>query len=153
MYFYKLDALERAERKRTALMERAERSGTEEEDDLSWGDDENEETDNKLDTTPTNETQQSQENSEKVIKSIDNLKLETKTESNSSESPVMVQSINNKESRVESSKSATKSAAQQVLESDDWEKEFDIDMTEEEIAKALKNDGGDGEEENLDDWD
>merc|ERR1712131_352667 len=41
-YFYKLDALERAERKRTALMERADRSGTEEEEDLSWGDDEGE---------------------------------------------------------------------------------------------------------------
>merc|ERR1712027_105245 len=60
-YFYKLDALERAERKRTALMERAERSGTEEEDDLSWGDEENSddekaiEKEGNLDTTPTNE--------------------------------------------------------------------------------------------------
>lgn len=161
-YFYKLDALERAERKRTALMERAERSGTEEEDDLSWGDDndsENGET-GKLDVTPTptpmddltNVDVQENVDEKSVIKSIDSLKVDGKNNpsSNNSESPVMVQSVNNKD---EESTTSKKSAAQQVLESDDWEKEFDIDMTEEEIAKALNNDAGDGEEENLDDWD
>jgi hypothetical protein len=156
-YFYKLDALERAERKRTALMERAERSGTEEEDDLSWGDDndsENGET-GKLDVTPTPESTnvdvELNSDEKSVIKSIDTLKIDEKTNppSNNSESPVMVQSINKEE---ELSTTSKKSAAQQVLESDDWEKEFDIDMTEEEIAKALNDDAVDGEEENLDDW-
>ena len=139
-------------------MERAERSGTEEEDDLSWGDEENsdeekaaaaaaiekeEEADN-LDTTPTNELN---------VKSVENLKLDEKSNnppSNSSESPVMVQE-NNKNNN-NSSDTTNKSAAKEILESDDWEKEFDIDMTEEEIAKALKNNEGQ-EEENLDDWD
>merc|ERR1712226_1017870 len=69
-YFYKLDALERAERKRSALMERADRSGTEEEDDLSWGDENSDdekavEKEDNLDTTPTNELN---------VKSVENLK-------------------------------------------------------------------------------
>ena len=42
-YFYKLDALERAERRRTALMERAGKSEEEDDEDLSWGSDEGEE--------------------------------------------------------------------------------------------------------------
>jgi len=123
-YFYKLDSLERAERKRTLLMERAEKSGTEEEEDLSWGDEEESE-EKKQETETLEETiKEDQENKE--------------TESKTSDSPVIVSGND-------------KSAAEKQLESDDWEKEFDIEMTEDEIKAALKNE--DAAEESLDGWD
>jgi len=128
-YFYKLDALERAERKRTLLMERAEKSGTEEEEDLSWGDED--ESEEKKQETETVEAEES-ETQTKVDE-------EGKEESLTTESPVIVEK-----------EKGEKSAAEKQLESDDWEKEFDIEMTEEEIKAALKNGGQD---EDLDGWD
>lgn len=149
-YFYKLDALERAERKRTALMERADRSGTEEEEDLSWGDDESE-SEEKKETKAADVSAGAV--AQKTISGATNV-----ISSASSDSPVLVPG--NKDSSVASTATTpagqtnpAKTAAQQQLESDDWEKEFDIDMTEEEIAKALQKDGGADDDENLDDWD
>lgn len=112
-YFYKLDALERAERRRTALMERAEKSGTEEDDNLSWG----------------SETDESEEDK----KEDDKEECFDENASEKSESPVVIE----------------KATEKQRVESDDWEKEFDIDMTEDEIQAALKSSGGEG---NIDDW-
>merc|ERR1711988_36704 len=131
-YFYKLDSLERAERKRTLLMERAEKSGTEEEEDLSWGDEE--ESEEKKQET---ETVEEQTIAQEETTTKENQKLDKETDSKTSDSPVMV--------------SKEKSAAEKQLESDDWEKEFDIEMTEDEIKAALKNE--DAAEESLEGWD
>ena len=103
-------------------MERAEKSGTEEEEDLSWGDEEESE-----------EKKQETETLEETVKEDENKETDSKT----SDSPVIV--------------SNEKSAAEKQLESDDWEKEFDIEMTEDEIKAALKNE--DAAEESLDGWD
>jgi len=143
-YFYKLDALERAERRRTALMERAGKSEEEDDEDLSWGGDSDEDGgEHSKEQSPRNSGLKVQKEKEIVVKKDlesngnSNVVTVEKVESEKSDSPVIISNENKKEDKPTEE------------QEDDWEKEFDIDMTEAEIQAALNDDGSD----NLDDWD
>lgn len=136
-YFYKLDALERAERRRNALMERADKSGTEDDEDLSWGD---EDSSNDEESKPKEQSKPKEESSNGSGSSLQIIDKEILN----NEEIVVVQNT-------ETEKPVKKVDSKTPLESDDWEKEFDIEdlnMSEAEIEKVLEN----NEHENLDDW-
>lgn len=136
-YFYKLDALERAERRRNALMERADKSGTEDDEELSWGD---EDSSNEEESKPKEQSKPKEDSSGGSGSSLQIIDKEILN----NEEIVVVQNT-------EALKIDKKTDSKTPLESDDWEKEFeieDLDMSEAEIEKVLEN----NEHENLDDW-
>jgi len=183
-YFYKLSMLETAESKRSALVERA---TTDEEDDLeSWGDSDSEtdepETHEEL---PTVEEANKEEPKPKVEENVQEEKVQ-KEKVPEEKTPVEVEKptkiIEDKKTVSEELKDAAKDevpvapearpetqtplsnpdskeswTAVDKSESDDWEQEFELEMTEEEIEKALKNEKKDKKDDNdeddeLEDW-
>lgn len=134
-YFYKLDALERAERRRNALMERAGKSEEEDDEDLSWGGDSDEENPSKENSPrssskpkdqPTVQKEASQSTEQKSEQQPGQEQENSKAENSvKSDSPVIIS--NDKPSDKKSDENE-----------EDWEKEFDIDMTEEQIKAALR---------------
>lgn len=155
----RLSLLESAEMKRSALVERA---TTDEEEDLeSWGDSDSETDEPEThDELPTVEEANREETVPKINEKVQEEKVEKVDEPK--ETSVLKDVSKTKKSVSEELKDAAKDeagpearqatqtpvsnpdskeswTAVEKSESDDWEQEFDLEMTEEEIEKALKN--------------
>ena len=130
-YFYRLDALERAERQRNAIMERAGKSEEEDEEDLSWGGDDEEEISGKEEKN--------------VEKQVDDIQDPLRSDAEES-----VKDVKEEESNLNDVDEQEANKIKDEAEDEDWEKEFEMDMTADEIENALKN--NDVDSDNLDDW-
>ncbi|CBY34857.1 unnamed protein product [Oikopleura dioica] len=167
-YFYKLSMLETAESKRSALVERA---TTDEEEDLeSWGDSDsetdepetheelptveeakNEEPKAKVEEKPVQKEKIPEEKVEKVKKQVKSDEKKTVSEelkdAAKDEVPVAQEARPETQTPLSNPDSKESWTAVDKSESDDWEQEFELEMTEEEIEKALKNEKKDNKDE------
>lgn len=184
-YFYKLSMLETAESKRQSLVERA--TTDEEEDLESWGDSDSETDEPETEELPTVEDANNKElkvesKEEPESKAEEKNEEKTTPEKNQEEKVVEPVKVDEKKTVTEELKDAAKDevpvapearpetqtplsnpdskeswTAVDKSESDDWEQEFELEMTEEEIEKALKNEKQKNkdekvEEDELEDW-
>lgn len=148
-YFYKLSILESSEMKRSALVERA---TTDEEEDLeSWGDSDS----NEGDETETVEGEDQKESTVEINTEVRKLAGENKPEP-LDEIPQEIPQETRQETPQSTVDSKDSWTAVDKSESDDWEREFDLEMTEEEIEKALKNEPKteitEKQREDMEDW-